>query len=125
MGNNFFYKKVAYNWLSVSHIEPPTQDLLGTQIPQSSSSIGIMRIDKQYYEIILLLCSGKLYMSKWLTYGDDFHLMEKDLLPKQIVKINMNDYKTLLESNVFVVSVFRTGCGYCEKFKSVLNSVFL
>ncbi|MCI2109100.1 MAG: SAM-dependent methyltransferase [Bacteroidales bacterium] len=79
MGKSLIYKKVAYNWLSVSHIEPPAQDLLGTQIPQSSSSIGIMRIDKQYYEIILLLCSGKLYMSKWLTYGDDFHLMEKDL----------------------------------------------
>ena len=77
-------------------------------------------------ENVLITVDGKekdIYDGDFSKANITSYLMEKDLLPKQIVRIDMNDYKTLLESNVFVVSIFRTGCGYCEKFKPVLNSV--
>ena len=77
-GKDMVYKKVAYNWLSVSDVEPPAYDGNGKLIPQTK--VGVLRFDQEYYEAILLLFCGKFYMSKWLTYGDEFDLMGKDLM---------------------------------------------
>jgi hypothetical protein len=35
------------------------------------SNVGVKRVD---------FCVGKFYVSKWLTYGDDFHLTGKDIM---------------------------------------------
>lgn len=76
-GKPMIYKKVAYNWLSVSNTEPPAYDAKGKLIPQTK--VGSLKIDPSVYEAMLLLFCGKFYMSKWLTYGDEFDLMGKDL----------------------------------------------
>lgn len=77
-GINLYYKKVAYNFLSVSVVEPPAFDKNNTPVPQTK--LGSIKIDKNYYKYVALLLCGKYYISKWLTYGDDFDLTEKDLL---------------------------------------------
>ncbi|MCR5435234.1 MAG: Eco57I restriction-modification methylase domain-containing protein [Bacteroidaceae bacterium] len=77
-GHLMFFKKIAYNSLSVSHIEPPAHDLEHRSISQSE--LGDVKIDMQYFSFVWLLCIGKFYMSKWLTYGDDFHLTSRDIM---------------------------------------------
>ena len=77
-GEDMYYKKVAYNFLSVSSVEPPAFDKKNNRIPQTG--LGSVRIDNCYYKELLLLFCGKFYLSKWLTYGDDFHFTDKDLL---------------------------------------------
>jgi hypothetical protein len=77
-GYSMYFKKIAYNSLSVSNIEPPAYDLKHRSIPQSE--LNDVKFDKQYFPFIWLLCIGKFYVSKWLTYGDDFHLTSKDIM---------------------------------------------
>ena len=77
-GLSMFFKKIAYNSLSVSNIAPPAYDMKHQSIPQSE--LNDVKIDKQYFPFVWLLCIGKFYVSKWLTYGDDFHLTSKDIL---------------------------------------------
>ena len=77
-GNKMYYKKVAYNFLSVSDVEPPAFDKKNNAISQTG--LGTLTVDNQYYHELLLLLCGKFYLTKWLTYGDDFHITEKDLL---------------------------------------------
>lgn len=77
-GTKVFYKKVAYNFLSVSFVEPPAYNKDQHPVPQTK--LGSFKIEEEYYPLVLLLLCGKFYISKWLTYGDDFDLTEKDLL---------------------------------------------
>lgn len=77
-GHSMFFKKIAYNSLSVSNIAPPAYDTKHHPIPQSE--LGDVKICKQYFPFVWLLCIGKFYISKWLTYGDDFHLTSKDIM---------------------------------------------
>ena len=77
-GSNIFFKKIAYNWLAVSNVEAPAYNKKKESIPQSE--LGCITIEKKYFKAVLLLMAGKIYLSKWLTYGDDFHLTDKDLI---------------------------------------------
>ena len=77
-GKSVFYKKVAYNFLSVSSEEPPAFDKKNNRMPQTG--LSSVQIDNCFYKELLLLFCGKFYLSKWLTYGDDFHFTDKDLL---------------------------------------------
>jgi hypothetical protein len=77
-GFSMFFKKIAYNSLSVSNITPPAYDTKRCSIPQSE--LGDVKIEKQYFPYVWLLCIGKFYLTKWLTYGDDFHLTSKDIM---------------------------------------------
>jgi len=77
-GKEMYYKKVGYNFLSVSAINPPAYDSDKKEIEQTG--LDILKIDKNNYEMVLLLLCGKFYLTKWLTYGDDFHLTIRDLL---------------------------------------------
>lgn len=77
-GQSMYFKKIAYNSLSVSNIAPPAYDTKRRPIPQSE--LNDVKIDKQYFPFVWLLSIGKFYVSKWLTYGDDFHLTNKDIL---------------------------------------------
>ena len=76
-GNSLYYKKVGYNFLSISNIKPNAFDLEGNPTPQTK--LGTLKFLPQYYKNIQLLCCGKLYISKWLTYGDDFDVTGKDI----------------------------------------------
>lgn len=77
-GHSMYFKKIAYNSLSVSNIAPPSYDNKHRPIPQSE--LNDVKIDKLYFPYVWLLCIGKFYISKWLTYGDDFHLTSKDIM---------------------------------------------
>ena len=77
-GLSMFFKKIAYNSLSVSNVAPPAYDLKHQSIPQSE--LNDIKIEKKYFPFVWLLSIGKFYISKWLTYGDDFHLTNKDIM---------------------------------------------
>ena len=77
-GLPLFYKNVAYNSLSVSHIAPPAFDI--KQHPIEQTKLSKIIINREYYNYVWLLCIGKFYVSKWLTYGDDFDLTGKDIM---------------------------------------------
>ena len=63
--------------MSVTPILPPVLDENGKEI--ESPGIGEMSVDPQFANAYVLFCCGKISMSKWLSYGDDFHLTDKDL----------------------------------------------
>ncbi len=88
-GKKMYYKKVAYNFLSVSAIEPPAYDNKNKAVSQTG--LGTLVIDERYHHYLLLLLCGKFYLSKWLTYGDDFHITEKDLLSFTFPFDSIND----------------------------------
>lgn len=77
-GKELYYKKVGYNFLSVSNIIPSAFDLNEEIVAQSE--LDSIKIQRDYYEFVQLLSCGKLYLTKWLTYGDDFHLTNKDIV---------------------------------------------
>ena len=78
IGKELYYKKTAYNWLSVSNIKPPCYDKNNNLIEQTQ--LASLIIDREVYPYYLLLLNGKLFFSKWLIFGDDFHLTKDDLL---------------------------------------------
>ena len=77
-GKPLYYKKVGYNFLSVSNVKPPAFDGNSKEIEQTG--LDHVKIKKEYYEMVLLLLCGKFYLSKWLTYGDDFHVTGTELM---------------------------------------------
>ena len=77
-GQPLYFKKIAYNSLSVSNVAPPAFDAENNPIEQSE--LNEILINKKAYPFVWLLCIGKYYVSKWLTYGDDFHLTNKDIM---------------------------------------------
>ena len=77
-GLPLFYKNVAYNSLSVSNMAPPAYDIKHNPIEQTK--LSNIYISRDYYNFVWLLCIGKFYVSKWLTYGDDFDLTGKDIM---------------------------------------------
>ena len=77
-GKDLYYKKVAYNFLSISQVKPEAYNLDRQLVPQTM--LGTIKIQSQFYPYILLLCCGRIYFSKWLAYGDDFHLTSNEIL---------------------------------------------
>jgi len=86
IGKELYYKKTAYNWLSVSNIKPPCYDKNNKPVEQTQ--LASLLIDKELYKYYLLLLNGKLFFSKWLIFGDDFHLTKDDLLS---FNVNLKD----------------------------------
>jgi hypothetical protein len=76
-GKELYYKKVGYNFLSISNVKPDAFDL--NRNPSDQTELGGLKIKRRYYKYIQLLSCGKFYLTKWLTYGDDFHLTGKDI----------------------------------------------
>ena len=77
-GLPLYYKNVAYNSLSVSNVPPPAFDT--EKHPIEQTKLSKIQINRDYYPLVWLLCIGKFYVSKWLTYGDDFDLTGKDIM---------------------------------------------
>lgn len=77
-GKPMYYKKVGYNFLSISDVQPPAYNESNVRIEQTG--LDCVYFEKDYYELILLLLCGKFYLSKWLTYGDDFHITSRDII---------------------------------------------
>ncbi len=96
-GNSLYHKKVGYNFLSISNIIPNSFDSKGNQVEQTE--LGCIKLQKEYSKFVQLLSCGKFFLSKWLTYGDDFHLTVKDITSFSFPfdEINITD-KNILES---------------------------
>jgi len=77
-GTKIYFKQSAYNWLAVSLDEPPAYDKDGNKISQSM--VGTVKVNRNFAKIILLFFCGKLSYTKWLSYGDEFHLTLQNLL---------------------------------------------
>ena len=103
-GGILYYKKVGYNFLSISSIQPNAY--LPNGKDASQPELGELRINTKYYDFFQLLCCGKLYMSKWLTYGDDFHVTKKDIedFCFPFGKINNSDVNKLHQLYSLLVS---------------------
>jgi hypothetical protein len=72
------FKQSAYNWIAVSNTPAPCYSENGTEIPQSQVS-DFFLISNEIKELTLLFLNGKLFFSKWLTFGDEFHATRDDL----------------------------------------------
>ena len=53
MEENYYYKKVGYNFLSISNIIPASFDSDGNKIEQSE--LGNIKLQEEYYKYIQLL----------------------------------------------------------------------
>ncbi len=73
--NVLYAKKTAYNCLSITHIEAPTY-CHNTIIESDCSRVYVQ---PKYFEYAQLLCAGKILFTRWLSYGDDFHLTSSDV----------------------------------------------
>ena len=74
--NTLFVKKTAYNCLAITNIAAPTYDEDGSLIESDAS---LLNVRSEYYEFVQLLLCGKFMFTRWLTYGDDFHLTLSDV----------------------------------------------
>ena len=112
-GGIVYYKKVAYNNLSVTPIMPPVYDSNGKKI--DSAGVGEITIEPKYVDSFLLFCCGKISMCRWLTYGDDFHLTDKDLttFTFPFEKLSSDDLKTLTD----IATSFRKSLPSTLQFK--------
>lgn len=102
-GKTMYYKKVGYNFLSISDVQPPAYDEFNKKVEQTG--LDFVNFDKEYYEVIILLLCGKFYLSKWLTYGDDFHVTSRDIIffSFPFDSISESDIKTLHECYLKIV----------------------
>ena len=76
-GRSIFCKKIGYNFLSISSEIPPVYDTKNNRI---NPIVNELRFDKRYFEFALLLLSGKFYLTKWLSYGDDFNVTAGEVM---------------------------------------------
>ena len=77
-GHKVYCKKIGYNFLSVSPVIPPVYSMDTDE--EIAPILTELSFEKKYYEFIVLLFSGKLYLSKWLSYGDDFNVTASEYL---------------------------------------------
>lgn len=76
--HQLYFKQSAYNWVAVSNAPAPCYDGKGKKIPQSKvSSISFNSEDVVKFSLLFL--NGKLFFSKWFTYGDEFDVTRDDL----------------------------------------------
>ena len=50
-------------------------------------------------------------------------LIDQEVLPQTYLEIGMVDYEKLMKEDYFVVVIGRTGCGFCDKYKPVMNAI--
>lgn len=89
-----FVKKTAYNCLSITNQAAPTYNASGATI--APNAVPIHTWDK-YQGIVKLLCCGKFFMARWMTYGDDFNftISNIDDFHFPLASISKEDYERL------------------------------
>lgn len=73
-----YFKKIGYNWLTVSDVPAPCYDTKGKDVSQDSACFYANSQESR--DFLLLLLNGKFFFMKWIVLGDDFHVTNKDLL---------------------------------------------
>ena len=51
------------------------------------------------------------------------YFKEQGVIPKELEMITIDEYEKLLNEEKFIVIIGKTGCGYCDKYKPVVNKV--
>lgn len=93
-----YFKKTAYNWLSVTNRIPPSYSAEGNEVPQTQISSFTLP-DVKTQKVLELLFNGKFFLSFWLTFGDEFHVTQ-DLFNSfrlPVKKILNEEFEELLE----------------------------
>jgi hypothetical protein len=94
--HKLYFKQSAYNWIAVSNKPAPCYDENGNEIEQSQVSyLSLCGNEEKTYSLLLL--NGKMFFSRWLTFGDDFHVTKDDLISTCVPfdKINNSDRMVL------------------------------
>ncbi len=76
---SIYFKKLAYNFLSISDEEAPCHFPNGKKAPQTT----VFRIganSKSSQKLLSLLLSSRLYFLKWCVFGDDLNYTKGELL---------------------------------------------
>lgn len=73
-----YFKKIGYNWLTISDVPAPCYDTKGKDVSQDSACFYANSQESR--DFLLLLLNGKFFFMKWIVLGDDFHVTNKDLL---------------------------------------------
>ena len=77
--NPIFYKKLAYNFLSISEEEAPCYYPNKKKAPQTT--VFKVNVDTlRHKKLLLLLFSGRFYFAKWCVFGDDLNYTVGELL---------------------------------------------
>jgi len=77
--HDIYFKKLAYNFLSISEEEAPCYYPNKKRAPQTTVyRIGVDT--KPHRDLLLLLFSGRFYFAKWCTFGDDLNYTKGELL---------------------------------------------
>ncbi len=77
--HKLFFKKSAYNWITVTPTSPPSFDALNKPIEQTQ--VSEIRFESEEAKLLsMLYLNGKINFSRWLCFGDEFHVTNDDLL---------------------------------------------
>ena len=74
-----YFKKLAYNFLSISEKEAPCFFPNNKKAPQTTVC-QIFTDTEEHKRILILLFSGALYFAKWCAFGDDLNYTKGELL---------------------------------------------
>ena len=70
-----FFRGSGYNWLTVTQYPAPCYDERRKKIPVTN--LKTIKVPKRWLKALLLLFDGKIALSRWLTYGDEFNITLK------------------------------------------------
>ena len=69
------FRGSGYNWLTVTKSPAPCYDEHDKRI--AVTNLKSICVPRKYYKALLLLFDGKIALSRWLTYGDEFNITLK------------------------------------------------
>ena len=69
------FRGSGYNWLTVTKSPAPCYDEHNKRI--AVTNLKSICVPRKYYKALLLLFDGKIALSRWLTYGDEFNITLK------------------------------------------------
>ena len=111
--NPLYYKKIAYNFLSIS--DKPSPCYVGKKGIEQTGEGCVMVDTREHRDMLLALFVGRLYLAKWLVYGDDFHYTVGELLNFRFPfdRLSKADRERLLE----IAAELRKGLKSTLQFK--------
>ena len=69
------FRGSGYNWLTVTTSPAPCYDEHNKKIPVTN--LKSICVPRRFYKALILLFDGKIALSRWLTYGDEFNITLK------------------------------------------------
>lgn len=77
-GHPLYFKKTAYNYISISPEPPPCFDEQGN--PIESTKTGVLNFPvEENRDAMMLLFGGRMFFTNWLVFGDDFDVKKSEL----------------------------------------------